>query len=108
MGLPYKPWGETDFWLTQGLANYQDRVCHCGSGLFYADCVDPLTEHHLVVEEEIHYGKAALERHREQNPESDPGSMISVRLLSDDEQRLSAEERAAQEIAEMKARHGLA
>lgn len=111
LGLPWKPWGEVDFWLTQGLDWLDEQVCYCGSGLWHEDCVDPATEEHLEVVEEVHYGIAAIERWRDENKEADPGTQVRVRLLSPDERRMSPEERkrarAMAEIAEMKRRHGL-
>lgn len=108
LGLPWKPWGEVDFWLTQGLDNLDARICHCGSGLWREDCTDPANEENLHVVTEVHYGQAVLERWRKENGEPEPGTFAAVKFLSAEEAKQMEHDRAAAEIAAMKARHGLA
>ena len=40
LGLPWRPWGDTDDWLTQAYERYRVLLCSCGSGQFRADCLD--------------------------------------------------------------------
>ena len=110
LGLPWKPWGETDFWLTQGLDSLDEQFCHCGSGLLYVDCVNPANEHRIEVVTETHYGRAALERFQ-QDEENDPppGTSLAVQLVPEGvDVEVRAQQQAMAEIEEMKRRHGLA
>lgn len=87
-------------------------VCHCGSGLFRADCVNPENEHRMQVVTETHYGQAVLDEIRnDETFDPGPGALISVQLLPAGETAKHpnelAREQAAAEVAEMKRRHGL-
>lgn len=112
LGLPWRPWGETDFWLTQGLDELDARICECGCGLFREDCTDPDKEHRMQIVTVKHYGQAVIDDYRsEHGDEIDPGTFVAVMLLPEGETARDPKdverERAAAEVAAMKARHGL-
>lgn len=105
MQLPWKPWGETDFWLTQGFAEYRSRICPCGCGQWYADCTNPDLANRWQVETDTDYARAALDEWQKDNPDPAAGTMLSVRLLPEGEEAgMYDPERARTEYEAMRRR----
>lgn len=102
--MPWPEWGETDFLLTQGYAEYQRRLCPCGCGQFTSDCLDPLTAGLWEVVDERCQARAALAEWSKDNADAPEGTLLRVRLRSTGE---SAEASALAEIEAMQRRHGL-
>lgn len=112
LGLPWKRWGETDFWLTQGYADYLERLCPCGCGQFSADCTDPDTAGRWQVYLKQCQARDAIDDYQqEHSSELTAGSLIGVHLLPFGQVPRSPaaldEGEAAAQIEAMKRRHGL-
>lgn len=88
LGLPWKPWGETDFWLTQGWAAFLELLCPCGSGQFREDCTNEELAGRWQVVTETHHAQASIaEFQRERGDDLPAGTWLGVRMLAEGEKQ---------------------